>query len=701
MHINRFREPPSIHIYLIKSKRLPVIAGRKALFAVFAALASLGAGLQAGMAYASGEQEPPSISLGTRGTLEISDDGSFGLASGREIIGLSSHWTVRLGDIILAPGTPQFMRSLAAPLKEGGSAFRMMLGSQGVFIELAYEASGGTAILTATMVNMGNSSVTVALRCALEIHASQIGLDGSGIINRETAFAPGCYSQILGYFGGRTGLSCLLPGTPELVELVSAPQQAVGSLWDFPINPNLELGDVTGALVFWPQKALRPGGFCRERLLLTAGPAEGVAFPQNELSLDSLSVTPASDYENRTRTLNVSVRNSGPSTDLELTVLFMLEGVPFSMKFIPIHVGWNRTDTVKLSWTPYTRGNYTISAMLPFYNDADPVDNVKTRPAVVMLNPYMFIMRFPDDQAIFTNTSYAGAKIQVRIFLYNTGPAFDSVRLTVEQLPDRWTAMLSSNLVRLDVNQKAYTDLTVRPSSSTDRGLYIFNVVGSSVGNGETQHLQMIIEIGLPPATKTDPRAPPLTPGISGPQNDTPAVAVRPYKLTKGDSGLFSSGSTSNAVLATVGITAALGIIAVAIYQAAGLRTLTVMQRIIKRALYNLSTGDEYRKTIFDAYRKMCAHLEDYGYTRYDHVTPREFARAMKLALPLDTEAIRALTRIFEEARYSNHSMGALSRQAAIDNLRFIERELDKLTLFVEHPSAWQRIRTRMGMGNN
>ncbi len=42
----------------------------------------------------------------------------------------------------------------------------------------------------------------------------------------------------------------LLPEAPERMELISTPEHAVGSLWDFPPNPNLNLSDATGVLVF-------------------------------------------------------------------------------------------------------------------------------------------------------------------------------------------------------------------------------------------------------------------------------------------------------------------------------------------------------------------------------------------------------------------------------------------------------------------
>ena len=679
-----------------------IISRRKAFFAVVLALASTASGLWPAAPCLGEENIPQSLPLGTRGVLDVSDDGSFGLVHDRQLIGPTSHWTIRIGDRYLAPGTQAFSEALAAPVRRGESSFRLLLVSGGVFIEIAFEASQGTAILTVTAVNAGTAAIPVTFRCALDIWAAQMGLDGSGIISRETAFAPGCFSQLIGYNGASQSLSCLVTEDTDRVELVSVPELAVGSQWDFPVNPNLELGDATAALLFWPQMYLRPRGVCQARVLLSAGPSEGVAIQQNSLSIGDVDVYPVSGFEQRPRTVNVTMVNSGSDADVDIAVLFLKEGMPFTAKFIPFHLAWNTTQTMRLSWTPYIQGNYTICAMLPFHDDRSPVDNVRTLPAFVVPDTYRFVMRFPNGDTTFTNASHAGAKIPVRIYLNNTGEEFDIIRIRTEGLPGGWSAFLSVGQVSLDINQRVYVNMTVKVPDKAQMGLFIFYATGTSDGDGEMQTLQLVIEVGLPPPVSTDPRGRPLTPGISGPQNNSPPVVIRPYKLDSGGGDAPIAGqSRTNLALIGLAIAGAIGVIAVAIYQTANIRTLTVMQRIIKRALYGLATGDEYRKTIFEAYRKMCAHLADYGYSRQDHVTPREFARAMRLALPLDTDSIRALTRLFEEARYSNHMLGERNRQTAIQNLRHIEMEMDKLTTFEDHPSPWERMRKAMGWKNS
>lgn len=670
--------------------------------AVLVSLEVLWVGALAGPASALDERSIPSLALGPNGSLNILDDGRFELFSGGELVGPASHWTIHAGDGYLGAGTPEYGSSIAAPLRQGETSYRMLLWSKGVFIELAFSVDRTTAVLTATAVNSGSATVPVAFRCALELRVPELGLDGSGVITRETAIVPGPYTQLIGYGQGKTALSCMMPDAPELLELISAPEYAVGSEWDFPFNPNLGLTASTGALLYWPERALAPGDSYQVRLLLRAGPAEGVALPQNSASVRGLTVTPVSDSEQRPRTVSVSIGNRGQAAEMEMTMLFMLGGVPFSMKIVPVNIGWNQTIAQEHSWTPYTPGNYSVSAILPFFNDGTPADNVLTRPAEVRLNPYRFVMRFTGDRMVFGNLSFPGAKVVAQMYIYNTGFASDSIRIKMGGLPERWVALLSSNLVNLDVNQMGHVNLTLRISASADYGRYAFSVLGTSLGSGETQTLLVMIDIGDPPPVSKDDHAPPISPGISGPQNITPPTVLRPYRENTGDGRWFSAGERGGmAALSVLGIAAALGIMAVMLWQAAGMRTLTVMHRIIKRALYGLATGDEYRRTIFEAYRKMCAHLERYGYTREEHVTPREFERALKLALPLDTKSIRVLTKLFEEARYSDHRMGERSRQAAIESLKYVEQDLQKLTTFEEAPSVWERLKRRWGLQNN
>ncbi len=105
------------------------------------------------------------------------------------------------------------------------------------------------------------------------------------------------------------------------------------------------------------------------------------------------------------------------------------------------------------------------------------------------------------------------------------------------------------------------------------------------------------------------------------------------------------------------------------------------MKKIIRRAADQLVAGNEYTAVIFKSYQKLGAHLRKYGYLRRDSETFREFEDAIRLALPIDHESMDNFLELLEEARYSQHKIGAEQRNAAIDNLRNIESSLEKIIL--------------------
>jgi len=607
-----------------------------------------------------------------------------------------------VGDRTIAPGTDAYRSALAAPLCRWGDSLRMVFFISGVTVELAFESVDGTAVLTVTAVNGWTADVPVALRLALGWRTEGIGSTDTGRLWHETNLAPPAFSEIAGYDGPEQSLSCTLPDQPSKVSIVSNADLAARSAWDFPIIPSLNLTGDKGVLLFWPAKDLAPNEFIRVRVLLAPGEAGAVALSQNDIHLRNFSVSPSSDFELRTRKISLEVGNSGPAADLDAMVLFALEGAPLAIRFLPIRVEWNRTAHAGFDWLPPEAGNYTVHVMLPFFNDRDPADNLRSRAADVRVNPYRYILKFSSGDVRDDYRTYAGAKFKVQVYVYNSGFAPDTIRISVEGVPDHWTALLSSNTASLEPNRIAYIWLSVQPSYVAGNGTYGFNIFGTSQSSGEVQVLLMVVEI-VPPPPPASGHAAPSQNLVLGNGSVPPATTLRPYAAPDRSPATWFSGGdrgrTAFAVLGGLGIAVAVIIFGVAIYQASNLRTINVMRRIIKRALYGLTTGDEYRQTVFAAYKKMCSHLERYGFSREEHVTPREFARALKLALPLDTRSIRMLTGLFEEARYSNHKIGPGDRKAAIDGLIHIERELDQLTTFEEQPSRWTRLRKRMGLG--
>ncbi len=85
---------------------------------------------------------------------------------------------------------------------------------------------------------------------------------------------------------------------------------------------------------------------------------------------------------------------------------------------------------------------------------------------------------------------------------------------------------------------------------------------------------------------------------------------------------------------------------------------------------------DEIRRAIFEAYRSMLKVMRRYDFVREKSMTPLEFERVIATALPISDKNLSGLTRIFEEARYSNHVLNTRIRDRAITCFRELKNEL-------------------------
>ena len=100
-----------------------------------------------------------------------------------------------------------------------------------------------------------------------------------------------------------------------------------------------------------------------------------------------------------------------------------------------------------------------------------------------------------------------------------------------------------------------------------------------------------------------------------------------------------------------------------------------------------LAAGDEVREAIFNCYESLCQILMRRGFLRRDFETVREFEMAIRNALPLSEQALVALDRIFEEARYSSHVLSEPHRQNAQMALSTVLQEIDELQEVPERDS--------------
>jgi len=92
------------------------------------------------------------------------------------------------------------------------------------------------------------------------------------------------------------------------------------------------------------------------------------------------------------------------------------------------------------------------------------------------------------------------------------------------------------------------------------------------------------------------------------------------------------------------------------------------------------------REKIFECYEKLCLVLMRHRYLRRDFETVREFEVAVRKALPINREALEALDRMFEEARYSKHEMQPLDFEKSRDALELCVQGINQVGREAEAP---------------
>jgi hypothetical protein len=94
-------------------------------------------------------------------------------------------------------------------------------------------------------------------------------------------------------------------------------------------------------------------------------------------------------------------------------------------------------------------------------------------------------------------------------------------------------------------------------------------------------------------------------------------------------------------------------------------------------AIEELELGGEPSAVVIAAYRNMESGLARGGLGRYGHEAPREYVERALLALQVDGRSIARLTNLFEEARFSAHSINPTMAKDALAALRNIRSQLE------------------------
>jgi hypothetical protein len=108
-------------------------------------------------------------------------------------------------------------------------------------------------------------------------------------------------------------------------------------------------------------------------------------------------------------------------------------------------------------------------------------------------------------------------------------------------------------------------------------------------------------------------------------------------------------------------------------------RQVDQLRGLISTMAWQLETSNEYIAAIFEGYKNLVRHFRKYGFMKKVFETTREFETAVRAAFSMvpDQQLDDFLT-IFEEARYSDHTIDVGHRDRALSTLGAIQGSLTR-----------------------
>ncbi|RJU89386.1 MAG: DUF4129 domain-containing protein, partial [Candidatus Poseidoniales archaeon] len=156
--------------------------------------------------------------------------------------------------------------------------------------------------------------------------------------------------------------------------------------------------------------------------------------------------------------------------------------------------------------------------------------------------------------------------------------------------------------------------------------------------------------------------------------NITHEVSYKKADALSSDGGLLSPGNLLGLAIVVMAL-----LIAGAIYyqRVQERRQVQALRGILTDAMMQLEASNEYIAAIFDCYKSLVKHFKKYGFMKKVYETAREFEAAVRSAFNMvPTDQLDNFLSIFEEARYSEHTIDATHRDRAIQTLNAITNSL-------------------------
>ena len=156
--------------------------------------------------------------------------------------------------------------------------------------------------------------------------------------------------------------------------------------------------------------------------------------------------------------------------------------------------------------------------------------------------------------------------------------------------------------------------------------------------------------------------------------NITHEITYKKAEALGGSDGLLSPGNLIGFAIILMAL-----LIAGAIYyqRVQQQRQVQALRGILTDAMMQLEASNEYIAAIFDCYKSLVKHFRKYGFMKKVYETAREFEAAVRTAFNMvPTDQLDDFLSIFEEARYSEHTIDATHRDRAMQTLGAITNSL-------------------------
>jgi hypothetical protein len=169
--------------------------------------------------------------------------------------------------------------------------------------------------------------------------------------------------------------------------------------------------------------------------------------------------------------------------------------------------------------------------------------------------------------------------------------------------------------------------------------------------------------------------------------NITHEIKYMESEVLGAGSGLLSPGNLLIFAIITMAL-----LIAGAIYyqRVQERRQVQALRGILTDAMMQLEASNEYIAAIFDCYKSLVKHFKKYGFMKKVYETAREFEAAVRNAFNMvPVDQLDDFLSIFEEARYSEHTIDATHRDRAMQTLGAIT---NSLTMSLGEESVVKRV---------